>query len=731
MRWRKQLRLAIALFVVAFAALVVVSLRRGQQKPAADALAPKTLDPAAVIQGGAGVAERTEKGKTAFSIKFGSQLTYPDNRNKFGGGVTVVLPDRDGRQVTIAAQDAEVTTPPGRQIGTAIFNGGVTLTTSDGVTVKAPTATYDDDRQMTRIPGPVTFQKGRMTGNGVGATYDQARSVLWILDQAKVDVGADAKGEGAIHVTSTQAGMARADHYMKFTGGVHLEGEGQLASADDATAYLTDDDERMTRMELRGNSRIQSKPGSAGPQDMRARDIDLSYAENGRTLQSAHLVDQAVVQLQPSEGRTGRRVSARTIDIALGPDGSTVTQLAANETVQVDLPPEAEIPGRRIRAAALLATGAPATDAGPGGIQAATFTGHVEYRESRPAKGPLTAIDRTATSEKLDIRTKPGFGDLEHAEFHGSVHFTDGPDTTADAPTAVYTIAQDRLDLSPGAGDTGRGPHVADGRITVEARNIHMGLSAQKMDADTNVRTVMIARAETGKPAAAGKDESVKVPSMLRQDQPVNVKSNRLAYDSANSVAIYSGNARLWQDPDTEIRGDTLVIEDKTGNLHATSNVVTQMALTQAGERPGAGRRVEPTITKAADMLYEDAAHRATYTGSVHTAGPSGEVTSDALQLYLAEQGGQLERAEAEGHVVSRQVDRRAFGQHLTYVAKDDIYTMTGTPAMVYDDQAPNCKLTKAPTVTFHKAANTSSAIGGTFGQQTASVPCGTGPGSH
>src|SRR4029078_494946 len=132
--------------------------------------------------------------------------------------------------------------------------------------------------------------------------------------------------------------------------------------------------------------------------------------------------------------------------------------------------------------------------------------------------------------------------------------------------------------LSPGAGDTGKGPHVFDGRISVEARNIQMGLSAQKINADTNVRTQMVS------PQNRGRDDNkaVKMPSMLKQDQPVNVKSNRLDYDSANAMAKYEGNARLWQDPDTEIRADTLIVEDKTGTLRAISHVTTQMSMMQS-----------------------------------------------------------------------------------------------------------------------------------------------------
>jgi lipopolysaccharide export system protein LptA len=727
MRWQKRLRFAIALFVVVFAAVVVVSLRRGRH-PATSAPAPKKIDEAAAVQTtGSGSFTRQTEGKTAFSIRFGTQATYEDGRSKFGGGVTVVLPDKNGRQITIQAQDAEVTTPPGKQLGTANFGGGVKLVTSDGITVSSATASYKDDEQTARIPGPLTFAKGRMTGSGVGATYDQSRDVLWILDQAKVDVTPDAKGAGAVHVVSKTAGMARAEHYMKFQGGAQLQGEGHVASGDEVTAFLTPDDERMTRMELRGSARITGTPGSGGPQDMRARDIDLAYAEDGRTLQSAHLVENASVQLAGEKGKSGRRIAGKAIDVALAPDGATVTNLAANENVQVDLPADGDTPARRIRSVALLATGAPGA-----GIQAATFSGDVEYRESRAARGKLAAIDRTARAVRLDLKTKPGFGDLEQANFHTNVHFTDGARTTADSPTAVYQIARDTLDLSPEAGDAGRGPHVSDGRISVEARTIQMTLGTQAMKADTNVRSVMLQAKgpQGGRGTAAGPAPApdVKVPSMLKQDQPVNVKSNRLNYDGANSLATYEGNARLWQD-ETSIQADRIVLEDKTGNLHATTKVDTVMVLTQESRKTS---REQPTRTTADELLYEDAKHRALYTGSAHMTGPDGDLTSDRLELFLAEQGGQLERAEADGNVVSRQDKRRAYGQHLTYTAKDELYTMTGSPVKVYDDTPPNCKLTQGATATFHRAGSTSTVNGSdAFPQKSGNAVCGSGPGSH
>jgi lipopolysaccharide export system protein LptA len=257
-----------------------------------------------------------------------------------------------------------------------------------------------------------------------------------------------------------------------------------------------------------------------------------------------------------------------------------------------------------------------------------------------------------------------------------------------------------------------------------------MGLSSQKLKADTSVRSEMVPQQGRGK----GKNDTVKVPSMLKQDRPVFVKSNRLDYDGSSSLAIYEGNARLWQDGEggATILGDKITLDDNTGNLHATTNVKTATQMSAAGktDKPKPGQQPDMTTTTADEMVYEDAKHRAVYTGNAHMSGPNGDVTAQTLELYFTEQGGDLDRAEADGNVVSKQEQRRAYGKHLTYNAKDDLYTMTGAPAMVYDDTAPNCKVTKAPTVSFRGDVATGSATGnGTFGQKSETVACGSTPG--
>ena len=159
--WLKRLRLAIGLFVVIFAIGVAISLRSGRKR-VAQAPPPVRQDPSASIENPqGGTYERTEHGKTTFSLKFGNQLTYPDGRSKLGRGVEVTFLDKDGRTVKITSTEANLLNPPDKGLTHAEFVGGVKMTTSDGVTVTGAEATYDKAQDMVRVPGAARWAEFR------------------------------------------------------------------------------------------------------------------------------------------------------------------------------------------------------------------------------------------------------------------------------------------------------------------------------------------------------------------------------------------------------------------------------------------------------------------------------------------------------------------------------------------------------------------------------------------
>lgn len=695
MRWQRAAQTVILLFVIGFVVVLARTLgtRRAEPEPRP---VPVREQPGSTMENPGGCEHlEVAGGKRLFSIECGKHFAFPDGRQKFTDGIKLTIP-REGREYQVTANEAEVVLKAD-DIDTALFKGDVQFTSDGGLSMRSAEATYSDRDGIVRVPGAVEFTRGSLRGSGVGATYDRNRDTLWIMENAKLDVAADpAKGQGAITGSAGAMGLARAEHFLRLERDARLSGDGRTLEGDVIVIRLTEDDERVRLMELRGNSRITG--GASGPQAMSARDIDLTYAEDGRTLQHARLVENAVLQLAPGDGAAGKRISGSTIDLTLGPDGNTVTNLAAQQRVEVDLPAEGDVPAKQIRAAALSAHGAPGA-----GLQQATFTGGVDYRETRAARPKVAAVSRTARSDTLVLDTAPGLGAIERTEFRGNFSFVEQPDLKAEAPQAIYHVDRDRLELRPGDQLPGRPPHVSDGRISVAARTIDFTLSTRELDAETRVRSTMAPR-----PRDSRSKDGPRLPSMMDDDEPVSVTANRLRYLGETSAATYTGNAVLWQ-KDTQIKADTIVVDDRAGNLTATGTATTQFFIDETDRQTGKPRRVE-TRGSAETFTYNEERRLATYTGKARLIGAQGDVTGDTIQLYMKPDANELERAEAYGTtepVVVREALRTAKGSRLTYTAATDEYFMVGTPVEIIEEKkGGGCVLALGATATFNRTAD-------------------------
>ena len=710
MRWQRIARLAIAVFVLGFAVVVAVSLLRRPTTRQVKSETPRVDQKTVAEMGQFTYTITDDAGKVKVKIDAKRALTYPDGRQVLDDA-DVTLPDRDGRPMKLHGQSVEVVTPQGStQPQTVLVTKGARLTSDDGLVVSSEQATYDQRTSVVTVPGPVQFTKGRLSGSGVGATYDQTRNVLWLLDQATMHVKADDKGAGAAEATAKGIGMARSDHFIRLVENAHIVGEGRTLDANEIVLRLLPDDSTLQSVEMRGNSRITGSGGASNADTMSARDIDLTYAPDGRTLQQARLVENAVAQFGAGGGT--RRISAAAIDMTMGPDGSTINVLNASQNVALDLPAAADAPARRITSATLNA-------AGPNGLQTATFAGGVTYRELKPParRGAPPPSERTARSLRLIVQTQPGLGALQQADFRGNVHIEDG-DTVADAPRAVHHVAQDSFDLSLSPGDPGPQPSLNDGRVLVYARTITFAIGTRKLHAETDVRSsVQPSRGEADKKGTAanqgrgrgrgGAGESGRMPSMLAQDQPVSVTAAKMDYDGAAGVATYTGQAKLWQDQ-TQVQGDVIVVDDQSGNLTARGHVRSVMFFDEVDATTGKKQSVQTTAT-GDSLVYEDAKRIATYTtgptAQAHLVGSEGDVTADQIQLFLKEGSKELDRAEAEGKVTVVESFRTATGQHLTYTPANETYVMTGAPVEIVEKKPEECRISHATTLTFRKAA--------------------------
>jgi lipopolysaccharide transport protein LptA len=605
-------------------------------------------------------------------VECGSQTVNQKNEMTLHG-VTIHVDNRGGRNYVISGKQAFI----GPNNSSFDVQGDVVLKTSDGLEAKGQRAVYTDAEKIVRVPGDVTFTRGRMTGSGVGFTFDEEHDVMSILEKADVKFAQDGD-QGAMAFTSGEFTYARRDRFMRFDKTMHMEREGQIIDADSALVNLCPDRDEPDRVELRNGARVTGTASDSALKVMSARDINLDYADDGRTLQNATLAGSGELQVAGTESAATQKLNGEVMEIGLEPDGS-VRSLSTRDRVVVTLPPTKQTAARTIRSTALTAAGTAQ------GLRTMNFTEGVEYREP----GPNAQGGRTIRSKTLEASLDPASGALQDAHFISAVDFTDPP-LHATSSDARYNVAKGTLSLS-GTPD----PHVDSESLTIDAITIDVTLDPRTMVANGNVRSTLLA-------AKKSATES-KRPALLEDDQPVNILAESLTYDEAKRRADYTGKTRpitLIQG-DTTIRASALTIDESNGDLTANGKVITTLAIANKKAEPG--EKIKPMVARAETFTYADKTRLATYKTAAQLDGEQGNLSATRLDLQLAKADNTLEKLEANGAVTAIVDKRTVTGTTLTYSPADDKYFVLGAPVKMTDAE---CKETSGKTLTFWKASD-------------------------
>lgn len=668
-RWQRHARVLLAVFAVGFATLLWWTTA-DRQAPAVEP-APPRLDPKAVSQILGGDVLQHKGVKRDIKVEFGSQLSYEDGKRKFTA-FKAFIDDRGGRSFIVSGNEAWV----GADLSAYDVRGNVTLTTSDGLTVTTPEATFVEAEGVLRGSGPVQFRRERTTGSGVGFTYDRSLDRLWLLNQAAIAVAPAPDGGGGMRVTSGAAGYSRAERYMRFERTMRMERQGQQIEAAQSTVFLLRDRDEPETVELRGNARITGAAGTGSLQAMQARDINLRYGPDGRTLQQALLMGQGAIQLARPDGSAGQHLQADTIDTSIAPDGS-VTRLVGRDQVRVALPATSDASARTVTAALLDGTG----EAGKG-LTSMSFDGGVEYREDA-AKGSNGRVARARTL-KAAISAS---GTIEEANFAGAFRFEDGK-LVATSAAARYQVTRGGLELT-GSAQTGR-PKVVDERVTIDADKIDVTLSPRHLRASGSVQSEL---------AATRRRSGERGTTLLKDNEAVAIAADGAEFEEGTGQGTYKGQAHLFQASGTSIRADMITMDDKEGRLTATGNV--RAALPIAG-RPGGNGSTATSIARAEEFTFDDVSRRAVFVKQAQFDGAQGNLHAHRIELVLARADNTLERLEAQDAVEVVLDTRKATGQRMTYHPADEKYVLTGSPVRLVQE----CQESTGRTLTFYKASD-------------------------
>ena len=327
-----------------------------------------------------------------------------------------------------------------------------------------------------------------------------------------------------------------------------------------------------------------------------------------------------------------------------------------------------------------------------------------------------------STSQTLDATFLAEGGTASIAQ-QGSVAYSDGQvpskRTQAWADKALYTPA-DRILLLNGS------PRVAEGGMVTTARAIRIDRATDDAMADGEVKSTYNEIKE--QPGGA----------LLSSSSPIHVTAASMTAHNSPAVALYQGNARLWQDanvieaPSIQFDRDRRFLVAQGTAAQPVSTVLVQAKLLQPGKvqphkvDPGkshdAGEHKtkkseekpesSPVTITSARLTYADAESLAHYEGGVVAKGTGFTMSANTMDVYLVPRSqassnqllagpGRLDRMVAAGKVVVQQPSRRAEGQTLVYTAADDKFVLTGGPPSIFD--AEHGKITGV-SLTFFRA---------------------------
>jgi lipopolysaccharide export system protein LptA len=304
--------------------------------------------------------------------------------------------------------------------------------------------------------------------------------------------------------------------------------------------------------------------------------------------------------------------------------------------------------------------------------------------------GSPTPSDRVSTSQMLDVVFLPE-GGVSSISQSRSVAYVDGPQR-AWAQRGEYTAADQMLVLSGS-------PRMVDGGMTTTAQIIRMKRTTGDAVAEGNVKSTY----SDLKTQPDG--------GMLASSDPIHVTSRSMTAHRSSANAVYTGDARLWQNANV-VEAPSLQFDRDHRSLVAqgATQATTQPVSTVLVQVDKSGK-VTPIRVTSARLNYADAERRVFLDGGVTAKASDATLTGERMTVFLLPRSqskaganpavpGQVDRIVAEDKIVVTQPARHATGERLVYTAADDKFVLTGGTPSIFD--AERGKIT-GDSLTFYR----------------------------
>jgi lipopolysaccharide export system protein LptA len=654
---------------------------------------------------------KSEQGRTLFKVQASKAVQFKQGGKAELHDVTITLYGRDSSrfdQIYGATFDYDP------QSGAVVGKGEVQIdlqSNPEGVTkpdqsppkelknpihLKTTELAFNQKTGNASTREKVDFYISGATGSAVGVDYAADTSVLTLQSQVNIVFSASTGATvTAIHGTITK------DPHLVVLDLPHLQTHSQQSDADQATLFLRPDN-TVERLLALGHVRVESE--GKQPAQVRSDQLEMLMGEQQNTVRTAtfsHNVQMEVSGTQPMQGSAGRAilhfVGKNQLTIVHTEENVKLTQhqkpATASATAQ-DLELTAPVvdfwlsPGNLLKRAqtsgAAKITIRPTTSS-PGQqtlITAGKFTGRFDQfgQLSSVHGAPNGRIvnqnpgqnERVSTSDTLDASFRTGVG-IESIVQQGRVFYVDD-ERKAWSDRARYTPADQMLFL------TGS-PRVIDGSSTTTAHTMRMNRATGDAFAEGDIRSTYSELKE--QPNGA----------LLASSSPIHVTSRSMTGHRSSAAAVYSGDARLWQDANL-VKAPSIEFDRDHRSMVAEGSPTQPVSTTLV--QVDKNGKVTPIAITSAQLTYTDSERKAHFDGGVEAKGADATITSVQADVFLQprEQGsnnqplegpGKIDHIIAREHVVMTQPTRRGTGDNLVYTAADDKFVLTGGPPSIFD----------------------------------------------
>jgi LPS export ABC transporter protein LptC len=596
------------------------------------------------------------------------------------------------------------------------FQGNVKVETKDALKVNTESISYDQTNEVAQTDAPVSFERENISGSSTGAIVYAKSKKLDLKKDVTITVQPEAAKDGKapaapgrsrpVTIRSGQASFEQEAMKLIFVGGVTAEQDRDLMSGDNLYATLNEQ-KHLQKLEIRNNSYLRTmEQGRAA--EVNAVDMDFYLDKDqrleravamrnagGKTLDAdadlqvtgANVIevlfqpqaDRSLLKQLRTEGRSvvnlsapkskandprsaNKRLTADAVKLIWRTTGRDLDKAEAVGNVELFIDPviknqladKKTLTAPRIDCDFFETGNIARTATASGGAKAV-----IEPVEPVQDRGT-----RTLTAQKMTAVFVQSTQDLERMDAQGDAKFNEN-DRNGVANNISYSAADNTVRLRGGE------PTVWDSRARTKGVELDSDLTNKVSYSRGKTATTYYSQEQTNGATPFSKVKS-----------PVYVVGDRGEFHSDTGVAIYTGNARAWQD-DNFVRADRLTIYVDSKRMEGNGHVQSQIYNARRGG--DGGNSSVPVFAVADSMSYSDADRTLHYESDVDIRQGTDRLTSGVADVYLLKGSSEVEKTIAQREVVLTQPSRKATGEWIQYTTADEVAILKGNPAKVED----------------------------------------------